>query len=123
MIPGCFLHSLLILDAQTRENLRLWDVGCDEDGQGEQPLPQCLQCCLLQQAGAAGGHHYWVYHQVLSLVVDQPIHNDPDEGSGRYHPCFHSVRDDVRKDTVQLEGEKFWGALQYPPDARWCSAR
>ena len=49
--------------------------------------------------------------------MDQPIHNDPDEGSGRYHPCFHSVRDDVRKDTVQLEGEKFWGALQYPPDA------
>ena len=115
--PGSLLHAPPVPDTETGEDLRLRDVGGDEGGQGEQLLPQRLQRLLFQQAGAAGGHHHRVHHQVLNLVVGQTVRNDPDEGGGGHHPRFDGVRDDVGKNTVQLEGEKLRGAFQHPPDA------
>src|SRR5699024_11184301 len=86
-------------------------------GQGEQQLLQGVHRLLGDKAGAAGGHHHRVHHDVFGLVLLQLARNHLNEAGGGDHSGLDRVGEDVGENAVQLIGQKFRGGLEDAVDA------
>ena len=95
-------HLFPAVDGTAGEHFGLLPVGGDDLGQREQLLPQGADSVRFHQAGARGGHHDGVHHDVPGLIETQPLGDRRNERGGRYHPDLDGVGADVGKHRVDL---------------------
>ena len=108
---GGVLHILRRGDGEAGQNLCLGNVGGENGGQGEQKALQRVHGLLGDEPGAAGGHHDRVYHDVFRLVGPKLLPDDLNERGGGDHADLDCIGENIRKDAVQLLGEKIGGGL------------
>ena len=96
------LHLGPAADLAVQQHLRLREVGCDHEGEGDQPLAQRPHRVVTQQPVSALGHHHRVHHQGSKpVLLDRPRHQLDDLPAAQ-HPGLRGGGPEVGDDVVDL---------------------
>ena len=114
---GSGLHPGGVGNGHPRQNFCLRDVGRHHLGQRQQLTRQSLHGVIPQQAGAGGGHHHRVHHDVPGTVGPQLLRDDVDERGRGHHADLHRVGEDIGEHGVQLLSQKLRRRLKDAGDA------
>ncbi len=111
-------HILRAPNAQAGECFGFGQIGGEQRRQGQKLPAKRPGGILFQQLAAAGGDHDRVDHDIFRRILPQFLRNDPNQRDAAHHADFDGIRKDIRKNAVQLAGQKFRRALQNAKDAR-----
>ena len=116
--PCRLLHILGALYLHAGQHFRLRNIRRDNLCQGKQLLLHHMDRILLHKSGTAGRYHNRIQNHMPCPILTQLSGYCPHNFTGRQHSDLNRIRNNIRKNAIQLSCQKIRSNLHNSIDAR-----